>query len=104
MIIEVKREGGLVRSSAEVGDYTPEEIGKMNDMALRAALPFIEECPQCTEVAFRIGERPTCCICGEPIIGHGNNPWPVKTEGKCCDKCNIEVVVSQRIEKLQKLK
>ena len=41
-----------------------------------------------------------CCICGEPIEGHGNNPFPVKTEGDCCDKCNAEVVIPARIEKM----
>lgn len=43
-----------------------------------------------------------CCICGEPIEGHGNNPFPVKTEGDCCDKCNAEVVIPARIEKMKK--
>ena len=42
-----------------------------------------------------------CCICGEPIEGHGNNPSPVKTEGDCCDKCNAEVVIPARIEKMK---
>ena len=42
-----------------------------------------------------------CCICGEPIEGHGNNPFPVKTEGDCCDKCNAEVVIPARIEKMR---
>ena len=42
-----------------------------------------------------------CCICGEPIEGHGNNPFPVKAEGDCCDKCNAEVVIPARIEKMK---
>lgn len=42
-----------------------------------------------------------CCICGEPIEGYGNNPFPVKTEGDCCDKCNAEVVIPARIEKMK---
>lgn len=42
-----------------------------------------------------------CCICGEPIEGYGNNPFPVKTEGDCCDKCNAEVVIPARIEKVK---
>lgn len=38
-----------------------------------------------------------CCICGKPIIGHGNNPWPyVKVENaKCCDECNAKVVAAR---------
>lgn len=41
-----------------------------------------------------------CCICGKEIIGFGNNPWPVKDSGCCCDKCNSEFVIPARIEML----
>lgn len=39
-----------------------------------------------------------CCICGEEIDGHGNNPSPVKEEGRCCDACNAKFVIPARIE------
>lgn len=39
-----------------------------------------------------------CCICGEVIEGYGNNPSPVKEKGRCCDKCNMEVVIPKRLE------
>ena len=32
-----------------------------------------------------------CCICGKMITGYGNDPWPIKDEGECCDKCNEQV-------------
>ena len=38
-----------------------------------------------------------CCICGKTIIGYGNDPWPVKIDGECCDKCNMAHVVPARI-------
>lgn len=39
-----------------------------------------------------------CCICGKKIEGQwGNNPSPVKSEGKCCDDCNNSVVLSARL-------
>lgn len=41
----------------------------------------------------------TCCICGQPFEGYGNNPAPVKTRGKCCDVCNIEIVIPTRLIK-----
>ena len=41
-----------------------------------------------------------CCICGKEIIGFGNNPWPVKDSGCCCDECNSRVVLQARIEML----
>lgn len=43
----------------------------------------------------------TCCICGKVFEGYGNDPWPVKEKGTCCDKCNFEVVVPARIANLQ---
>ena len=52
-------------------------------------------------VAEELEDEHKCCICGEPIEGHGNNPFPVKTEGDCCDKCNAEVVIPARIEKMK---
>ncbi len=39
----------------------------------------------------------TCCICGNPIIGYGNNAEPVK-KGECCDYCNIHVVIPARVD------
>ena len=38
-------------------------------------------------------EEFTCCICGKLIKGqYGNNPQPLKEDGKCCDECNKEVI------------
>lgn len=37
-----------------------------------------------------------CVICGQKIIGYGNNARPVK-EGKCCDECNYTKVIPARI-------
>ena len=33
-----------------------------------------------------------CVLCGEPIEGHGHNPAPL-SEGRCCDDCNLKVIV-----------
>jgi hypothetical protein len=41
-----------------------------------------------------------CCICGEPYEGYGNNPWPVKDDGRCCDACNLRFVIQSRIDLL----
>ena len=37
-----------------------------------------------------------CCICGKTFIGFGNNPYPVKSNGQCCDKCNYSIVIVAR--------
>lgn len=43
-----------------------------------------------------------CTICKMKFIGSGNNPAPVKFSGRCCDKCNYELVVPMRIISLTK--
>ena len=43
-------------------------------------------------------EQLHCCICGEPINGFGNDPWPYNMEGRCCDICNYTVVIPVRIK------
>ena len=40
----------------------------------------------------------TCCICGKEFTGYGNNPDPVKSDGKCCDNCNRDVVIPARMK------
>lgn len=44
-------------------------------------------------------EKKVCVICGKEYEGYGNNAQPVK-DGKCCDKCNQEVVIPARIKKM----
>ena len=40
-----------------------------------------------------------CCICKEQITGYGHNAEPVN-DGKCCDKCNNEVVIVERAKRM----
>ena len=42
-----------------------------------------------------------CCICGAPIEGFGNNPYPCVSieNARCCDECNQNVVIPARIAK-----
>lgn len=46
----------------------------------------------------------TCCICGNPFIGFGNNPYPVVKDAVsvCCDICNSKVVIPARLKEMQK--
>ncbi len=37
-----------------------------------------------------------CSICGKEFEGYGNNPAPLK-RGKCCDDCNLNVVLPLRM-------
>lgn len=44
----------------------------------------------------------TCCICGQTFVGYGNNPWPVNDDenAECCNRCNIDIVVSSRLKQI----
>mgnify|MGYP007112574358 CR=1 FL=1 len=44
-------------------------------------------------------EKFVCCICGNEFEGYGNNPAPVCDEPgmRCCDCCNEEVVIPERV-------
>lgn len=41
-----------------------------------------------------------CCICGKEFEGFGNDPYPVKQTGRCCNDCNTMYVVEARLDKL----
>ncbi len=42
-----------------------------------------------------------CVICRKMTFGYGNNAEPVK-KGRCCDWCNISVVIPARIRMMRK--
>lgn len=41
-----------------------------------------------------------CCICRRWFLGYGNNPEPVRNDGRCCDNCNVSVVLPARYKML----
>ena len=43
-----------------------------------------------------------CCICGKTFYGYGNDPYPLKEEGECCESCQWEKVLPERYNKLSK--
>ena len=38
-----------------------------------------------------------CCICDKIFEGKGNNPFPVKNQSECCNRCNAEIVIPARL-------
>ena len=48
-------------------------------------------------------EDKTCVICGKDYDGYGNNAEPV-ADGKCCDDCNIKIVIPARLKQMKGLK
>lgn len=35
-----------------------------------------------------------CDLCGEQYVGYGNNAQPL-SDGRCCDKCNNDVIMAR---------
>lgn len=50
---------------------------------------------------FIMDDKRTCSICGKEYEGHGHNASPVN-DGRCCDKCNEDVVIPRRLADLNK--
>lgn len=61
------------------------------------------------KIPYELQEK-TCCICGKTFTGWGNNPEPVmpyanettRLVNRCCDDCNMSVVIPARIAHLRK--
>lgn len=49
-------------------------------------------------------EGKVCCICGGKIEGYGYNAYPIRSEGRCCRKCNMAVVIPERIRRFNEEK
>ena len=49
-------------------------------------------------------EKQVCCVCGKEFEGFGNNPWPLKEDGRCCDGCNDFVIIARIKRKLENKK
>jgi len=43
-----------------------------------------------------------CVLCGKAMYEFGNNPYPLKGHGRCCDICNITKVVPARLDAIQR--
>lgn len=46
-------------------------------------------------------DKNICIICGCKYEGWGNNPEPLMSGGRCCDSCNIQLVLPARIRILK---
>ena len=90
------------------GDYTicdknnPAAVANSNDV-FKQDFDSINAYGEKVE-SLKEAKEETCCICGEPIEGYGNNPSPYKHEGRCCNACNLKFVIPARLAELNKLK
>ena len=46
-------------------------------------------------------ENERCVLCGRPITGWGNNPYPLAEDGECCDRCNGLVIQARLIRAIR---
>ena len=44
--------------------------------------------------------RMKCCLCNEDAGKYGNNADPI-TNGRCCDLCDLEFVIPERIHRIE---
>ena len=49
----------------------------------------------------KMGEL-VCVLCNDEITGYGNNPEPLVYTGRCCDRCNMDKVIIERVKRLKK--
>lgn len=48
----------------------------------------------------RDGTSQLCVLCGKEFLERGNNPWPLREDGVCCDECNSTKVIPARMKHL----
>jgi len=44
-----------------------------------------------------VGKVGDCCLCGKEYTNYGNNARPI-AEGRCCDDCDVDVVLLRRLD------
>jgi hypothetical protein len=53
------------------------------------------------KVDIPIKEKGKCCLCGEIYEHYGNNPAPIMFNGRCCDDCNENRVIPERLNRFK---
>ncbi len=51
-----------------------------------------------------IMKKKICCLCKKEMHEFGNNPYPLKETGSCCNVCNYTKVIPARIKKANELR
>ena len=69
----------------------------MDEKTLAELLNLINSCNEHREEMEPTGN---CCFCNNPHYYGGHNPAPVVVEenARCCDYCNIAIVLKARLE------
>ena len=87
---EKQRILGDANISDDMAYYMAERID--NDIVNEYTIEQIEKAEKI--IKMQTNDKPTfkCCICGKLATGYGNNPFPIKQKGECCNTCDIEVM------------
>ncbi len=72
----------------------------LEDLFVAYAFGFNVMAEVMTKLESGTKEKQICILCGAEIDGFGNNPEPVASfdQGRCCDKCNRNLVIPARIK------
>lgn len=49
-------------------------------------------------------KKKKCCLCKKGMYEFGNNPYPLKKTGSCCDVCNYTKVILARFKRANELR
>ncbi len=87
-----------------IKELVEDDWNKLSEIATPAQEenPFDLEFEDSKLENLKEAKEETCCICGEPIEGYGNNPSPYKQEGRCCDACQSKFVLPARLANINK--
>ena len=58
-----------------------------------------------TDIIVDKQEKPVtfvCCFCGKQFEGYGHSPYPLGDykKDRCCDDCNYNIVLTERIRRI----
>jgi hypothetical protein len=90
-----------------IGPYCCEKCRVDWDYIVTRRLTDMDSIEREIEIAemYGLGSAGVCCICGGHFVWGGKSPWPVveprgDENPRCCARCNDEVVIPARIEKV----
>lgn len=59
---------------------------------------YYENTKKKLELLKKIQVQDICVSCKINLEGQGNNPYPVSNTGKCCDTCNVDIIIPARLK------
>lgn len=76
-------------------NHVIEHIERMREMQAIKSENMPKFITDVWDMVLKNDKEGVCCICGNHYDNYGNNAKPFKS-GRCCDKCDNEVVIPLR--------